>query len=240
MISNLVRSIAVIGMLAMAGGCATTGGADPRDPIEGFNRSMFGFNKFMDKALFDPVGKVYKTVIPHPVDHGVTNFFNNVGEIAVIANDILQFKLGQALNDVGRFFVNSTMGIGGLWDVATGMGLEKHDEDFGQTLGHWGLGSGPFIMAPFFGPTSLRDAVGFGVDSAFLNPVSYVDPDAYRAGLMSLNYIDFKTDKKSARNLLGEASVDEYEFTKNAYLERRQGQVKDNSGLSDGPGDFEE
>ncbi len=235
MIWNLIRNLTLLVMLALASGCATTGSADARDPLEGMNRSIFSFNKFMDKALFDPVGKVYTTVVPRPVNRGVTNFFGNLGEIATIANSILQLKVGQAFEDVGRFAVNSILGLGGLFDVATGMGLSKHDEDFGQTLGYWGIGSGPFLMAPFLGPTSLRDAVGFGVDSAFLNPVTYVDPDAARAGLMSLNYIDYKTDNKSARSLIGEASVDEYEFLKNAYLERRQGQVRDNSDMDPNP-----
>lgn len=235
MTQNLIRSVAILMLLALAGGCATTGSADPRDPLEGMNRSILGFNKFVDKAVFDPVGKVYQTVIPRPVNRGVTNFFENLGEIAVIANGILQLKLGQAAADVARLALNSIMGIGGLFDVATGMGLPKHDEDFGQTLGYWGVGSGPFLMAPIFGPTTFRDAVGFGVDSAFLNPVSYVDPDAYRAGLMSLNYIDYKTDNKSARSLIGEASVDEYEFMKNAYLDRRQGQIRDGAVTEPGP-----
>ena len=127
MIPNLIRGFVMLTLLALAGGCATTGTADARDPLEGLNRSVFGFNKFMDKALFDPVGKVYKTVIPHPVDHGVTNFFSNLGEIAVIANGILQLKLGQAAKDIARFAANSILGIGGLWDVATGMGLPRHN-----------------------------------------------------------------------------------------------------------------
>ena len=236
MIPNLIRGLAMLILLGLAGGCATTGSADARDPFEGLNRGVFGFNKFMDKTLFDPVGRVYKKVIPHPLDHGVTNFFSNLGEIAVIANSILQLKLGQAAQDVARFAANSILGIGGLWDVATGMGLPKHNEDFGQTLGHWGIGPGPFLIAPFFGPTTFRDAIGFGVDSAFLNPVTYVDPDVYRAGLLSLNYVDYTADKKSARNLIGEASVDEYEFLKNAYLERRQGLVRDNANIDPDPG----
>ena len=236
MIPKLIRVFAVLLLLALAGGCATTGTADARDPLEGLNRSVFGFNKFMDKALFDPVGKVYKTVIPHPLDHGVTNFFSNLGELAVIANGILQFKLGQAGQDIARFLANSILGIGGLWDVATGMGLPKHDEDFGQTLGYWGIGPGPFLIAPFLGPTTVRDAVGFGLDSAFLYPVSYVNPDVYRAGLMSLNYIDFTADSKGARGLIGDASFDEYEFLKNAYLERRAGKIRDNTDIDPDPG----
>jgi len=236
MIPNLIRGLVMLTLLALAGGCATTGTADARDPLEGLNRSVFGFNKFMDKALFDPVGKVYKKVIPNPLDRGVTNFFSNLGEVVVIVNGILQFKFGQAARDVARFAANSILGIGGLWDVATGMGLPKHDEDFGQTLGRWGIGTGPFLMAPFFGPTTLRDAVGFGLDSAFLYPVTYVNPDVYRAGLMSLNYIDFKADNKSSRSLIGEASFDEYEFMKNAYLELRKGKVRDNAEVDPDPG----
>jgi phospholipid-binding lipoprotein MlaA len=235
MIPNLIRGLVMLVLLTLAGGCATTGNVDARDPFEGMNRSVFGFNKFMDKALFDPVGKVYKTVVPNPVDRSVTNFFGNLGEIVVIANGILQLKVGQAAEDVARFAVNSILGIGGLFDVATGMGLPGHDEDFGQTLGRWGVGPGPFLIAPFFGPTTIRDAVGFAVDSAFLNPVTYVDPDAYRGGLLALNYIDYTADNKSARSLVGEASFDEYEFLKNAYLERRQGKVRDNADMEMGP-----
>ncbi len=238
MIPNLVRGLAMVVLLGLAGGCATTASVDARDPLEGLNRSVFGFNKFMDKALFDPVGKVYKKVVPHPVDHSVTNFFGNLGEIATIANSILQLKVGRAFEDMARFAVNSALGIGGLFDVATGMGLPRHDEDFGQTLGHWGVGPGPFLMAPFLGPTTLRDAVGFGVDSTFLSPVTQVDTEAYRAGLMSLNFIDYKADKKSASSLIGEASVDEYEFLKNAYLERRLGLVRDNTDMDPDPGTY--
>lgn len=225
--ASFIRCLGLCAALAFAGGCATTGAADPRDPLEGFNRSMYGFNRFMDRAVFDPIGKVYKTAVPRPLDRGVTNFFANLREISVFANSALQFKFNQAAGTAARFIVNSILGIGGLWDVATMKGLVAYDEDFGQTLGHWGIGPGPYLVAPFFGPTTFRDAVGFGVDSAFLNPVSYVETDAYRAGLLSLNYIDFKADAKSARSLIGEASVDEYEFLKNAYLDRRENKVRD-------------
>jgi phospholipid-binding lipoprotein MlaA len=224
---NFLPGVALLLISFLAGGCATTATTDPRDPLEGINRSIYSFNQFMDKALFDRVGKVYTTVVPHPVNHGVTNFFNNLAEIASIANNILQLKLRAAVRNMGRFAVNSILGIGGLWDVATGYGLPRRHEDLGQTLGHWGVGNGPFLIVPFLGPTTLRDAVGYGVDTAFLNPVSYVNPDAYRAGLLSLDYIDYKTDTKSARSLVSEASVDEYEFLKNAYLERRASQVQD-------------
>jgi phospholipid-binding lipoprotein MlaA len=212
----------------LASGCATTGGvADPRDPIEGFNRSMYSFNTFMDDNLFDPLGRAYRAVLPDFMDRGISNMFSNLGDVAVIANDILQGKIGQAVSDIARVVFNTTIGIGGFFDVSSHIGLPKHDEDLGQTLGRWGIGPGPYLVAPFFGPTTLRDAAGFGVQSTFLYPVAYVNNDAYRAGLMSLNYMDFKADLLSAGEILEEAALDEYDFVKNAYLERRENQVHD-------------
>jgi len=215
-------------------GCATTGGAaDPRDPMEGFNRSVYGFNSFMDDNLFDPLGRAYRAVLPDFLDRGISNMFGNVGDVAVIANDILQGKLGQAVSDIARVVFNTTIGIGGFFDVSSHIGLPKHDEDLGQTLGRWGIGPGPYLVAPFFGPMTLRDAAGFGVQNTFLYPVSYVGNDAYRAGLMSLNYVDYKADLLSAGRILGEAALDEYDFVKNAYLERRQNQVEDRAFADD-------
>jgi phospholipid-binding lipoprotein MlaA len=212
----------------LASGCATTGGtADPRDPIEGFNRSMYGFNTFMDDNLFNPLGRAYRAILPDFIDRGISNMFSNVGDVAVIANDILQGKIGQAVSDIARVVFNTTIGIGGFFDVSSHIGLPKHDEDLGQTLGRWGVGPGPYLVAPFFGPTTLRDAAGFGVQSTFLHPVGYVNNDAYRAGLMSLNYVDYKADLLSAGEILEEAALDEYDFVKNAYLERRENQVHD-------------
>lgn len=213
--------------LLFLGGCATTGTADPRDPLEGVNRSMFSFNQFMDRNLFDPIGKVYKEILPTPINRGISNMFSNANDIAVIANDILQFKLGQAVSDLARLVFNSTIGILGFFDVSSRMGLPKHDEDFGQTLGRWGVMPGAFLVAPFFGPTTVRDAVGFGVETQFLNPVSYVHTDGYRAGLLSLNYVDYKADRLRAAVLLEEAALDEYAFLKNAYLDRRENLVHD-------------
>ena len=195
--------------------------------MEGFNRSMYGFNDFMDEHLFDPLGRAYQAVLPDFLDRGISNMFSNLGDVGVIANDILQFKIGQAVSDIARVVFNTTIGIGGFFDVSSHIGLPKHNEDLGQTLGRWGVGPGPYLVAPFFGPMTLRDAAGFGVQSTFLMPVSYVGNDAYRAGLMSLNYVDYKADLLSAGRILGEAALDEYDFVKNAYLERRQNQIED-------------
>jgi phospholipid-binding lipoprotein MlaA len=226
-IRTVVRGSLIL-LLLLGSGCATTGGAaDPRDPIEGFNRSMYSFNEFMDQHLFDPLGRAWQAALPDFLDRGISNVFSNLGDVAVIANDILQGKLGQAVQDIARVVFNTTIGIGGFFDVSSHIGLPKHDEDLGQTLGRWGVGPGPYLVAPFFGPMTLRDAAGFGVQSTFLYPVSYVGNDAYRAGLMSLNYVDYKADLLSADRILGEAALDEYEFVKNAYLDRRQNQIED-------------
>ena len=222
-----IRVFLLVSCVFSLGGCATTGSGDPRDPFEGFNRGVYSFNQSVDKAIFDPIGKVYQAITPDFVDRGVTNFFSNLNDIAVVVNDLLQFKINQALSDATRFIFNSTIGIFGFFDVSSHMDLPKHDEDFGQTLATWGIGSGPYIVVPFFGPTTVRDATGFIVDRGVLNPVFYVDDDLLKASLLSLNYVDFKADLLSAKKLLGDAALDEYEFVKNAYFEKRQNQIND-------------
>lgn len=215
-------------LLLLNTGCATTGvAADSRDPLEGMNRSFYRFNEFMDRALFDPIGRIYEKALPKFVNRGISNVFSNARDIAVVANDVLQFKPGLAISDLARLVFNSTFGIGGFFDVSSRIGLPKHYEDLGQTLAKWGIGSGPYLVAPFFGPTTLRDAIAFGVEMHFLYPVSYIGNDGYRAGLLSLEYMDFKADRLKAGQLLSEAALDEYEFLKNAYLERRENQIQD-------------
>lgn len=221
-----LRLFVCIAIVVFVSGCATIGNPDERDPLEGFNRGVYSFNQIIDKVIFDPIGKIYKAITPDFIDKGITNFFSNLGEISVIANDLLQFKIGQAYMDIARFFFNSTLGILGIFDISSEMGLIKHDEDFGQTLGYWGIDSGPYLVLPFFGASTLRDLTGFVIDGV-LSPAFYLKSDELRAGLLSLSYIDIKSDLLSARNLIGDAALDEYEFTKNAYLDRRATQVND-------------
>lgn len=206
-------------------GCATTGSGDPRDPLEGLNRGIYSFNEGIDKVLFDPIGNVYKTITPDVVDKGVTNFFSNLGEISNFANNLLQLKIDEALSTATRFVFNSTIGLLGFFDISTAVGLPEYDEDFGQTLGYWGVGPGPYLMAPFFGPTTLRDSTVLIVDAGFLNPVFYIDNAALKASLLSLEYIDFKADLLTTKSILDEAALDEYEFIKNAYFEKRASQI---------------
>ena len=222
-----IRPFLVFISLTLLAGCATTGSGDPRDPWEGFNRGVFEFNEAIDGAVFDPISKVYKAITPEFVDTGITNMFSNVRDISVIANDILQFKFSQALSDLARFVFNTTLGLLGFFDVSTKMGFEKHHEDFGQTLATWGMGPGPYLMVPFFGPSTIRDATGFAVDTGLLNPIFYIEDELTRAGLLTLNYVDFKADLTTAENLLEEAALDKYEFLKNAYFEKRESLIND-------------
>tara|TARA_R110000782_G_scaffold186176_11_gene276428 strand:+ start:1184 stop:1897 length:714 start_codon:yes stop_codon:yes gene_type:complete len=207
--------------------CATTGAIDERDPWEGFNRGVYTFNETMDTVLFDPIGKVYDFITPDFLDSGITNFFKNIAQVPVIANDILQFKFDQAVNDTVRLFLNSTVGLLGFLDVSTEAGLPSSKADFGQTLAYWGVDSGPYLVMPFFGPGTIRHAAGYAVDSA-LNPMFYIDNDLTKAGLLSLAFVDVKSDLLSAVDLLEEAAVDKYEFTKNAYFEKRASKISGN------------
>ncbi len=213
-----------LGMLFLSA-CATTGGLDERDPWEGFNRGVYSFNEVMDNIIFEPIGKVYDVLTPDIIDEGVSNFFGNLGQLSVIANDLLQFKFDQAANDTVRLFLNSTIGLFGFFDISSEGGLYSSEEDFGQTLAHWGIGSGPYLVVPFFGPTTVRGATRLVVDKTLLNPITYVDDDLTIAGLLTLNYVDFKSDILSTTDLIKEAALDEYSFVKNAYFEKRANQI---------------
>lgn len=238
---HMFRTIFCFLLLTLASGCASTGGISEGDPFEGFNRGAFNFNKSMDKHLFNPVAEVYEKVLPEVVNDGVTNFFSNINDISVIINDILQGKFGQAVSDLGRFVMNSTLGLAGFFDVSTDAGMPKHREDFGQTLGVWGFDSGPFLIIPFLGPTTVRAGIGLGVDTIAFNPTFYViDETVINGGLMALQYIDFKADLLSTGELLGIAAVDEYGFLRSVYLQYRDKVIhdRDDDDLEDAP-DFE-
>lgn len=212
--------------LALLGGCAST--LNPRDPLEPLNRAVYHFNDGLDKAIMKPVATVYKEVLPEFARTGVTNFFNNLYDIITALNNLLQGKIADAASDVGRVAVNTTIGVAGLIDVATDIGLEKHKKDFGLTLGFWGVGAGPYLQIPFLGPSSLRDAVGAFADFK-VDPVRWIwrDHTATRNSLWGLYYINLRANLLDTTRILDEAAIDPYEFQRDAYLQRRHSRVYD-------------
>jgi len=204
-------------------GCATT---DPRDPLEPLNRSIYHFNDAVDKAVVKPVAQGYKKVLPQPVRTAVTNFFSNIDDMLIALNNLLQFKFRDAASDVARVAFNTTFGIAGLFDVATSFGLEKHNEDFGQTLGYWGIGDGPFLMLPLLGPSNLRDAIGLAAYYR-LDPVLNLDHVPTRNTLSALRFIDRRARLLDAEKVLDEAALDPYTFLRDAYIQHRRSLVYD-------------
>ncbi len=210
--------------------CATLPPDQPADPLEPVNRAMFSFNRTADRYVLKPVAKGYKAVVPDVAQRGVINFFSNLGEPITIVNGLLQGKFVQAGSDTGRFLLNSTAGFAGLMDVATDAGLKKHDEDFGQTLGYWGVGTGAYLMLPFLGPSNGRDLIGRGVDY-FTAPQYYVqqnngDEDAIFYGLTALELVKLRTQLLSADSLI-DGAIDPYIFVRTAYLQNRLNDVYD-------------
>lgn len=207
-------------------GCASTRGPNPDDPYERFNRSMFTFNEAMDKTILKPVAKGYDTVTPQFVRTGVSNFFGNVDDLWIGFNSLLQGKVANGLSDWMRFTFNSTFGIFGLFDIASEAGLEKHDEDFGQTLAAWGAGEGPFLVLPFMGPRTTRDALGLPVDWVG-NPVRYVDPSSARNTLIGVRAVNARANALGISKTLEEGTLDKYSFARDFYLQQRRYKVSD-------------
>jgi phospholipid-binding lipoprotein MlaA len=219
-------------VLALAG-CASAPHHDPRDPWEGWNRGVQKFNDSLDDYVMKPVAKGYQYVTPAFVDQGVTNFFSNVDDIGVVANDLLQFKLLQTGQDLGRFLVNTTVGLGGFVDVASKMDLQKHTEDLDQTLGAWGVPAGPYLVLPLIGPSSPRGVLGLAGDTAS-NPINWITPAVIPWGTGTLKTLDTRADLLSATKIVDEASVDRYEFIRNAYFQQRNYLIHDgNPPLAD-------
>jgi phospholipid-binding lipoprotein MlaA len=211
----------------MLAGCATlpSGKPDSRDPLERFNRSVFAFNDALDKAVAKPAAKAYVKVTPRVVRTGVSNVFNNLNTLGTTVNDLLQGKMRQAGNDSARFLLNSTLGLGGLFDPASAAGLEMNDEDFGQTLGKWGMKSGPYLMLPFLGPSTFRDSTGRLIDQ-FSYPVSYLEDDSTRLWIRAAGLLDMRAGLLDLDAQI-DKSYDRYAFIRNAWLQRREFQVTD-------------
>ncbi len=224
---SLIKHLLLIICLSFISGCASLpNGPSENDPLESYNRAMFGFNEGLDKYLLKPVTKGYDAALPNPVKTGVSNFFSNIGDLFVIINDLLQLKFTQAIADTSRFFFNTTLGLYGLIDVATPMGLNKHHEDFGQTLATWGVGSGPYIVLPFFGANTLRSSGGLIVESIY-DPVYNIKDDNSRYATISLTTINARYKLLSAGRIAEQAALDKYTFIRDAYLQHRKNLIYD-------------
>ena len=227
---KLINILMCVGIALMAG-CATTQQTErvaKIDPFESMNRAVFTFNENADEYVIKPVAEAYQFVLPDFVRTGVTNFFSNIGDVFVAVNNLLQGKPGNAANDIGRFLVNSTIGILGLFDVATDAGLEKNKEDFGQTLGVWGVPSGPYVVLPLFGPSSVRDTAGLALDikTDFILNSNQLNHDQ-KVGSTVLRVVNQRANLLNASQLLEDAAFDKYSFLRDSYLQRRRNQVYD-------------
>ncbi|MFL6659157.1 MAG: VacJ family lipoprotein [Massilia sp.] len=217
------RPVALILLAVSLSGCASL---SEKDPYEKFNRSMFAFNDAVDRNALKPAATAYKTILPNFVQTGVNNFFSNLGDVWNSANNMMQGKGERGLSDFSRVLINSTFGLGGLIDIASDAGLAKHNEDFGQTLGYWGVPSGPYLMLPLLGPSTLRDTAGLPIDIA-ADPWGYGVSSRTRNVGTVVRVVDQRSVLLDATNLMEEAALDRYEFIRDGYLQQRKSKVFD-------------
>lgn len=220
------RRLAALAALAALGACASGADRDPRDPLEPWNRAVYKFNDTVDNAVARPVAEGYRRIVPGGVRDRVRNFFANIADPMIGVNNVLQGKLEDGFLDWMRFVFNSTVGLFGIHDVASQMGLEKHNEDFGQTFGRWGVGAGPYLVLPFFGSSDLRDGVGF-VGDIYADPLTEVRPRDVQYLMYGLRFTQTRTDLLEASRILEQAALDKYTFQRDAYLQRRRSLVYD-------------
>ncbi len=224
----VLRLACLLAALA-AGGCATVppnAGSNPVDPFERVNRQVYAFNDGFDRAVAKPVARGYARVVPQPVRNCIGNFFANIGEVGNVINAALQLQPAAVATDVGRFLVNSTAGLAGCFDVATAMGWERNRQDFGLTFGRWGVAPGPYVVLPFMGPRSVRDAVG-EVPDYFADPVRLVNPKTDYYLVYGARFVDLRSQYLDASGLVDDAALDPYAFVRDGYLQRRRSRLGD-------------
>lgn len=224
-----LKWIILICLIVGLTGCAISKfpGSDPQDPYEHLNRKIFAFNMALDRAFFRPVAKVYDKLLPWQLKKGVRNFFSNVGDVTSAANEILQFNFPQCIADLARVAINTTIGLGGLFDVATKLGIEKDKEDFGLTLARWGAKDTPYLVLPFLGPYTLRDAVGVPIDYFFLSIWPYLKSDRLVYSLEAAYLVQYRASLLVGDDIIDQA-FDPYIFVRDAYLQRRAYLIKEN------------
>ncbi len=226
-LNPLLKKLILIFSIALLSACASVpGGPTEGDPFESYNRAMFSFNDTLDEYFLKPVAEGYDAILPSPAKTGVSNFFNNIGDIFVVLNDILQFKFQQAIEDASRLVFNSTIGLYGLIDVATPMGLPKHNEDLGQTLATWGVADGPYIVLPFFGSRTLRDTSDI-IFLATYDPLYEIENKEALYGTVFLKTIDTRYKLLKVSRIVEQAALDKYSFIRDAYLQNRKNLIYD-------------
>lgn len=230
----LKNCLAVVAISTLLAACSTTGsqqsyGQSAQDPYESFNRSIYSFNMVLDENVLQPVARGYQDVVPSPARTGVRNFFGNLGDVWSLVNNSLQLKGEAAMSNFFRVAVNSTFGFGGLLDIATEMRLQRYKTDFGLTLGHWGVPTGPYLMLPLLGPSTVRDTVAWPVDY-YGNPLAQLKPDSHRYALTGLRLIDSRASLLGTTDLLQSAALDPYIMMRDFYMAQRTSLDPDESG----------
>lgn len=231
-VANYARWVSVATVFAVLAGCASGPRANPADPFEPFNRGVTGFNDKVDEAVLVPVATAYQRVLPSMVRTGVSNFFGNLGDVWSFANSVAQLKLQNSAETFMRVNVNTFFGLGGLLDIATEAGIDRHEEDFGQTLGRWGVGAGPYVVLPLLGPSTLRDTAALPVDRAG-SVLGNMNDVAWRNSLSVLEVVDTRAKYLRAGRLLDDAALDKYTFTRDAFLQHRRNDVYDGNPPDD-------
>lgn len=222
----IAARVCLLAVALLLSACATGPNANPKDPLEPFNRGVDQFNDAVDRAVVKPVATVYRGAVPSPVRTGVTNFFANLQDGWSGVNNALQLKGAAAADSFVRFGVNTFLGLGGVLDIASEMGIERHTKDFGHTLGYWGVGPGPYLVLPLLGPSTVRDTVALPVDIKG-NLVSGISDVPTRNSATALNLLSQRASLLDASDLLDEVALDRYAFTRDAFLQRRRYSVYD-------------
>ena|SRR3990167_7368650 len=223
--------ISLLSMLLIANTSSYADQTTKIDPFEPLNRAMFTFNDKLDLYFLKPIATIYNKIMPKPLNKGIHNFFNNIGELPTIANDVLQFNFYQMANDLWRFGVNTTLGIVGLFDIATRINLPYYQNDFGLTLAAWGYKNSTYIVLPFFGPNTIRDGISLPVDYFAFSIYPYIHPPAARYELYALGVVDRRAQLLQFQSVLEEASIDKYVFMRDAYLQHRSYEIEQNRHL---------
>ena len=225
----ILRGGAAVLGLGLLVGCATGPNANPEDPYESFNRGVYSFNDGLDKAVLKPVATAYHDVAPKPIRTGVSNFFGNLGDVWSFVNNLLQGRGSDALDSMVRVNVNTLFGLGGLLDIATEMGVQRHKQDFGLTLGHWGVQTGPYLVLPLLGPSTLRDTAALPIDF-YGDLTSNINDIGVRNSLYGLKIVEKRESLLSAGDVLEAAALDRYSFTRDVYLQVRSGRITPKKG----------